>query len=86
MSQEGSKPPFNIKNWNRFVREGMKAWTDESASNVVADFRKMSKQFGREYLEYLDLAWQSCEGVSIEDFCRWNGDVPVDWFQKRLGA
>lgn len=74
-----------IEDWNRFVREGMPADFDDIGSNVIADFSKMCKKFGKAYLDYLKIAY-SCKGddsdMTDAEFCRINGNIPVPFFEK----
>lgn len=76
------------EDWARFVREGLKTWTDESPSNVAYVFTKMTKLFGLCYIYWLELQYLSCviesydQGAALDEVCQFNGDVPKAFFDK----
>jgi hypothetical protein len=72
----------DIKGWNRFVREGMPEDFEDINSNVKYDFTKMSKMFGIYYLAYLEAAYYAKDSLTIEEFCKYNGNVPIDFLKR----
>jgi len=60
--------------WSRFVREAL---VTDGDSNVALPFKKLTKNYGRAYIEYLRAAWTANEGCLTEsEFCEINGGVP----------
>ena len=54
--------------WNRFCKE---AFDLDGETNFKFDFQKLTKKYGKSYIEYLRLAYET-NFLSIEEFCRLN--------------
>lgn len=73
----------DIEGWNRFVTEGLVPDNDEQVTRW--DFTKMTKRFGKAYIEYLQAAYQALEGsMSDSEFCKYNGNVPQPFFLNKV--
>ena len=68
------------KEWERFVKVGLLYTSDDS--NVKYDFNKMTKKFGIAYLSYLEAAYECKDSMTDEDFCKLNGNVPINFLEK----
>ncbi len=72
--------------YNRFVKEGLKTWSEESPSNVKHDFKKMARMFGYSYIYWLKLQLKMAKdgtgGFTVDEMMAWNGNVPKEFIQK----
>ncbi len=57
-----------LEEWNRL----MGVMDNEGTTNFKIPFKKLTKEYGRAYIEYLRCAWAVKDGLSIEGFCRLN--------------
>lgn len=69
----------NSEEWNRFVEKALIFTGD---SNVNADFSKLTKQFGRAYINYLGAAYEARDHMDDKTFCEINGNVPIGFLTK----
>ncbi len=70
------------KDWSRFVGEAMnEEFDDESGSNFNLGFKRLTKKYGSQYIEYCKAAWNANDGILSEDeFCQINGGIPKGFF------
>lgn len=68
------------KDYSRLIREGLDF--DSEAVNTKYKFDKMSKFFGLSYLTYLKAAFEAKNDLTVEDFCRINGEVPQKFLER----
>lgn len=74
----------NSAAWSRFVNEGLTAYADERPLNVAYDFPKMTKKFGKEYLDML-VASYSCKFLMPdEEFAAIWGGVPMPFLRNKI--
>lgn len=66
--------------WKDFLANGIQEF--DGTSNVVSDFGKMTKRFGKFYLWYLSAAYEAKDEMSDEEFCAINGLVPIGFLKK----
>lgn len=56
--------------------------TDNGETNVRYDFKKMTKRFGKHYLEYLSVAYAVKDELNDTEFQRLNGGIPDSFMPK----
>ena len=55
---------------------------ESDTSNWKFDFKKMSKQHGREFIEIITAMWEANDGVQTEEeFCKMNSNMPEGFFK-----
>lgn len=68
--------------WNTFVKTCMRF---DGVSNVIGDFKSLSRTQAVAYFEYLKAAWAATKEQFIqEEFCKINGEVPIQFFEKNI--
>ena len=72
---------MNIQAWNRLAREGLRY---DGVSNVMLDFTKMTKKFGKEYIDMLAIAYACKYDMPDDEFRQLWGDVPQAFLEKRV--
>ena len=71
--------------WNRFVREGLHdPDQSENGMNTVHDFVKMTKVFGRPYLEYLAASYACKDTLTDLEWANLNGKVPASFIESKV--
>lgn len=51
-------------------------------SNFTVNFKTLSKRYGKEYMEYCQVAWVANETFTEEEFIAMNGNPPKGYFDK----
>lgn len=52
-------------------------------SNFKVDFKVLTKKYGRDFVDYCKIVWESCkEFQTEEEFCKMNGNIPKGFFDK----
>lgn len=77
---------INPKDWSRFIAEAMNdEFDEESYSNFNIGFKRLTKRYGSQYIEYCKAAWQANDGIlSEEEFCYINGEIPKGFFKSKI--
>ena len=70
------------EDWNRLLNDGLDY--SDSNSNTKGDFGKLSKKFGLAFIAYLQAAYQAKDEMSVDEFCRINGGIPLGFFVKKV--
>lgn len=73
----------NSAAWTRFVNEGL---CYDGESNVTLEFSKMTKKFGKEYLDMLVASYACKWLMSDEEFAKVWGGVPAPFLQNKIAA
>ena len=57
---------------------------DSDDANFRVAFKKLTKKYGREFIAYSKAAWEANDGLSEEEFCRLNGNMPKGFFDRKV--
>lgn len=68
------------KAWIDFCENGLQEF--DGNSNVRYPFPKMTKRFGKNYIQYLEAAFEARDEMSLEEFCKINGEVPPKFLNR----
>lgn len=68
------------KGWKDLVTNGLQEF--DGSSNVRYDFTKMSKRFGKYYLDYLSAAYSAKDEMPDSEFQEINGNIPDSFMSK----
>jgi len=72
-----------VQSWEKFVTEAFD--TESGDQNFKYPFPKMTKMFGRQFIEYCRASWVTCKDfMSPEEFCKINGNMPIGFFKSKI--
>ncbi len=72
--------------YDRFLKYGIKDWTNEDPTCVKYDFKDMMRLFGRSYIYFLEIQhkiWLDPDSKhNYIELCKWHGNVPAKFFDR----
>jgi hypothetical protein len=69
--------------WDTFCENAFD--TESDTQNFKLPFAKMTKKFGRQYMEYCRASWVTCKDfMTPEEFCKMNGNMPIGFFKNKI--
>jgi len=79
--QQGKETSMKQSDWSRFCTEGL---TSKGEFNVTHDFVKMTKMFGRSYLDYLFASYAAKDTLTDSEWAALNGNVPQSFIDSKI--
>ena len=71
------------KSWEKFIDEAFDTESDDQ--NFKYPFPKMTKMFGKQFIEYCKASWVTCKDfMTPEYFCKMNGNIPFGFFKSKI--